>query len=381
MDTLTHGVIGALVARSCTKVDVKKSYLLVTALAAAFPDIDYLLFWLNPYKFITEWHRGITHSLIMFPLWATLISLVLYKILHKSIPFRILFACCCAGLLTHIAADLLTLYGVQLFTPLNYHRYALFTVFDMDPWIGLLAALGMILGFYKRRFARFGLLAILTYLLLVLNWQQNAKNLLADRIVKSPELTEKSYAIPQPFLPFHWKLVIDHDDHYEIAHLSLFAKASHFISKQLQFLQSYAVLPMSALQENPKKNIQASTDGTKYNFQLTDMADFRSANNLEWKKLPKFGDTSMTISLATQVWQHEAFAKFRRFASTPILYRIDQQPDSTCIWFTDLRYVFPLMMPPFRYGMCKHRQHGQWQLFRLRRHTENSRQLIDFTAP
>lgn len=366
MDTLTHGVIAALAARSCTKVDVKKSYMLITALAAAFPDIDYLLFWLNPYKFITEWHRGLTHSLIMLPLWAAMISMGFYRVLHKRIPFRILFACCCLGLLTHIATDLITLYGIQLFAPLSSRRYALFAVFDMDPWIGLLAVLGMILGLFKRRFAIFGLLAIVTYLLLIFNFQQNAQNILESRIGNTPKLTEKGYAIPQPFLPFHWKLVIDRHDHYEMAYLSLFPKASKFINNQLQIAQSYGVFPVTALQEDSKK----------YDFRITGMGDFQNTNSLEWRKAPKFGNNGMETRLAMQVWRHDAFSEFRRFASIPILYRIDQDSDSECVWFTDLRYVFPIMMPPFRYGMCRHHQNDQWKLFRLRRHSENSRQLI-----
>jgi inner membrane protein len=377
MDTLSHSILAALTAKSCAKIDVKKSYVLATALAAAFPDIDYLLFWLNPYKFITEWHRGLTHSLVILPLWAAMISLILYWILQKRIAYRMLFACCCLGLLTHLAADLITLYGVQLLAPFSNRRYALFTLFDMDPWVGLLAASGLILAFYNRRFAKLALLAILAYLLLVFNWQQNAKTILANKIEKSSVFAANSYAVPQPFIPFHWKLVVDRGDYYEIAHLSLFVTASHYISQQLQSIQSYTVMPLSWLHRITKENLPAMADRTHYNLQIADMADYRAANNLHWKKISKFGNTHRV----SQVWQHDAFAEFRHFAIMPVLYRIDQYPDSACIWFTDLRYVFPLMMPPFRYGMCKQYQSERWQLFRLRRHTENSRQLINVATP
>jgi inner membrane protein len=385
MDTLTHGVIGALAARSCTKANVKKSYiLLITAFfAAAFPDIDYLLFWLHPYKFITEWHRGLTHSLILLPLWAVLISSVLYRVLHKRLPFTALFAYCCLGLLTHIATDLITLYGVQLFAPLSNRRYALFIVFDIDPWIGLLAVFGMISGLFKRCFAIFGLLAILTYLLLLSSFQQNAQNILESRIARSSKQPEKSYAIPQPLFPFHWKLVIDRRDHYEIAHLSLYTKASKLINNQLQIAQSYVALSDSTLKENAIKkinNVTVSADRIRYNFRNTGIGDYRSASNLKWRKLPKFGDTGRVIKLTTQVWKHDALSEFRNFAAIPILYRINQDLDSECVWFTDLRYVFPIMMPPFRYGMCRYYQNNNWKLFRLRRHSENSRQLIKLSA-
>jgi membrane-bound metal-dependent hydrolase YbcI (DUF457 family) len=70
MDTVTHAIIGAVTARACITIKNEKSphygLLFVAALAAAFPDIDYLLFWVNPYRFITEWHRGVTLHLSCF---------------------------------------------------------------------------------------------------------------------------------------------------------------------------------------------------------------------------------------------------------------------------------------------------------------------------
>ena len=367
MDTLTHGVIAALTFRSCTKIDVKKSYLLITVVAAAFPDIDYLLFWINPYKFITEWHRGLTHSLLLLPIWAAIISSIFYRMTDKQLRFRPLFICCCLGLLSHIAADLITLYGVQLFAPLSRHRYAFFMVFDLDPWIALLAALGLILGHYQQRFARYGLLAIFIYLLAVFSFQQDAKKILQTRIGSSPNLPEQNYAIPQPFLPFHWKLIIDRQNHYEIAHLTLFKAASTFINNQLRILQAYGVYWNSGIPQNTKK-----IDCCK-----TDITDFISANKLEWKIIPKFGNTDQEIRLSNQVWQHDSFAEFRYFAFIPVLYRIDQGMNSECVWFTDMRYILPQMKPLFRYGMCRSDRDNQWKVYRLRRLLENSRQLVD----
>ncbi|MDD5323234.1 MAG: hypothetical protein PHD43_22005, partial [Methylococcales bacterium] len=104
--------------------------------------------------------------------------------------------------------------------------------------------------------------------------------------------------------------------------------------------------------------------------------DFHSVNQLQWQKLSKHRDT-LEIDQVLEVWQHDSFSKFRKFSSLPILYRVDTDPGSTCIWYTDIRYVFPLMKPPFRYGMCRQHSNNNWQLYRLRRNTENIRQLIE----
>ena len=371
MDTVTHALIGAVTARACTKVRKNKSrdhsLLLVAALAATFPDIDYLLFWVNPYRFITEWHRGITHSLIMLPAWAIILSTAAFFVMKKQIPFRTVFGYCSLGLLTHTIADLITLYGLKLFTPLNEQRFGLSLAFDLDPWIGLIALLSLVFGINNRRNAVIGLVAIGIYLSLLFYFKQSALAVIDTRTRTSPIPAEKIYALPQPFMPFHWKLVIDHPTYYETAHLSLFGKGTHLMDKLLT--NSYFRIPVFTgyLQhENNQKH-----------FPDIDIVDFRTVNQLEWKTLSKHGATQRETDLTLEVWQHDSFSKYRTFSSIPILYRIDTDPNSTCIWYTDMRYVFPLMKPPFRYGMCRQHSNNEWQLYRLQRNTENVRQLIE----
>ena len=64
MDTITHALFAGLSAKVITPHQTKtenscqnKDTLIIAAIAAAFPDIDYLSFWINPLIFIAEWHR------------------------------------------------------------------------------------------------------------------------------------------------------------------------------------------------------------------------------------------------------------------------------------------------------------------------------------
>ena len=377
MDTVTHALIGAVTARACTKVKNEKSrdhgLLFIAALAAAFPDIDYVFFWVNPYRFITEWHRGITHSLIMLPAWAAMISMVAFFVMKKQIPFRTVFGYCSVGLLTHIIADLITLYGLKLFTPLNDQRFALSLVFDFDPWIGLIALMSLIFGLNNRRNAVFGLIAIGTYISLLFYFHQSALAVIDARTRTSQILTDKVYVLPQPFIPFHWKLVIDRQTYYETAHLSLLGKGTNLMDKLLTNIDlRFHVFSTFIQYENKHKHLKK----TKNHLRDIDIVDFQTVNQLEWQTISKHGDTLKKIDLALEVWQHDSFSKYRKFSSIPILYRIDTDPNSTCIWYTDLRYVFPLLKPPFRYGMCRQHSNNYWLLYRLRRNTENIKQLI-----
>jgi membrane-bound metal-dependent hydrolase YbcI (DUF457 family) len=48
--------------------------LLLGGAAAAFPDIDFIGFLVDPLRFLAHWHQGPTHSLILLPLWAALLG-------------------------------------------------------------------------------------------------------------------------------------------------------------------------------------------------------------------------------------------------------------------------------------------------------------------
>src|ERR1700681_2039914 len=93
MDTITHGILGALAGRAffagrdvpaiSADGDVPRSESDPTAraaitactLGAIFPDIDVFAGPIahNPLA-IMEWHRNITHSLVMLPIWALLLA-------------------------------------------------------------------------------------------------------------------------------------------------------------------------------------------------------------------------------------------------------------------------------------------------------------------
>ena len=74
MDTLTHALSGALLARA-TAPDPARARITTAArmaagaFAAAFPDTDFFLAYVSPVAYLTG-HRGITHSIFLLPIWA-----------------------------------------------------------------------------------------------------------------------------------------------------------------------------------------------------------------------------------------------------------------------------------------------------------------------
>jgi membrane-bound metal-dependent hydrolase YbcI (DUF457 family) len=155
MDTITHGIVGALagkalfagrdipvgatgggVARALSSPTARAA-IVACALGAMFPDIDIFAGPLghNPLA-IMEWHRNITHSAVVLPLWALLLatlSIPLARLLKwNTPPFLILFAIYAVGIATHIFLDLVTTFGTMVWSPLRYSRPAWDWVFIID---------------------------------------------------------------------------------------------------------------------------------------------------------------------------------------------------------------------------------------------------------
>ena len=78
MDTLTHALSGALLARATEPKRPRpdqlprRTRMWIGFIAAAFPDSDFVTRFIDPLTYLTT-HRGITHSVIMLPLWSLLL--------------------------------------------------------------------------------------------------------------------------------------------------------------------------------------------------------------------------------------------------------------------------------------------------------------------
>lgn len=350
MDTATHALLGALAVQAMpsrgdgTPLTSGKR-MVIAAAAAVFPDLDYLGFWIDPYSFLTRWHRGASHSLVMLPLWAVSLALLFSAIAGQWAQWRAFVGPCVIGLLSHVAIDLTTVFGMQILAPLHDYRAALSITFDFDPWITLIAAIGLAAACYRRSLARWSGMILLGYLVFHAAMQRSALTV-AQRYAEARQIADSSlYALPQPLSPFHWKLVVAAGDRYAVSHLNQLGDVA------------MPVLPAAG-------------------GLLSMTSAYRSKQRLAWSELSRFGNNSDARALALGVWEQEVFSGFRRFAALPFLYRIDHGKGGACVWFSDLRYLLPTVKAPFRYGMCRFSAGSDWYLYRLRRFSENDRQWL-----
>ena len=349
MDQLSHCLLGALSVRTIrasktTTLPAPATCMVVTALAAVFPDIDYLTFWIDPLVFLADIHRGPTHSLILLPVWALLLGSGIARIIRQPDKWRIYSGLCAIGILTHIAADLLTIYGTQILYPLSAQRFSFGITFVVDPYFSTIVLLSLMFSIrWPYRFVAIcGLLCLLGYLILQTFLRHQAVRV-AKTYANGLNEVQSVRVIPQPLSPFNWQLVVMQKNAYHVAWVNL---GTQFVTQPFW----NHVLP----------------------FELA--SHYHEPANLSWRFYEPWGSL-MEQKLTNDVWQQEQFADFRHFAQLPLLYRIDQSHTMTCVWFTDLRYVLPDITPSFRYGMC--RQMGEpWHLYRLQRFTDNKRHKL-----
>lgn len=336
MDPVTHLLAGALAGATLTpgaqagRQRPLLQAMLAGAVAGIFPDIDYLALAGGDTLYMLNNHRGYTHSLLLLPLWATLLACPLKWSSGHRLGLKPCLAIAALALTTHILLDLITPYGTRILMPLDVHPYTLNTTFVIDLPLTAILALGMALLLTARspRLALIPLTAVVIYIGMEAHIRDRAETL-ARAYARAQGMQDAvTVTLPQPFSAFNRKLIVTEDDSYHSAYISM-----------------NGVYPLAAYYPSTWPLAAA-------------INAYRTPGRIRWRVLPKFGPAGEQ-TVTRRAWRSAPLASFRRFSRFPVLYRIDDNSDSPCVWFTDLRYTFPHTTPSFRFGVCH--SGGQWQ--------------------
>lgn len=146
MDTITHGIAGALIGKSLFKGDdlfamrpMNRQRIVSWSLmlGAIFPDADTFrdMFSHNEMLMIT-WHRSITHSALALPVFALLLAALTRWIARwrkwDAPSFAALTGIYAVGILSHILLDLVTSFGTMVWSPWKWSRPAWDLIFIVD---------------------------------------------------------------------------------------------------------------------------------------------------------------------------------------------------------------------------------------------------------
>jgi len=203
MDPFTHGLSGAILARSFPKTPIPHRYVWLLAAVAMLPDIDYLLKFISDITYL-RYHRGITHSFLMLPIWSWLIYSILPRQRDRQPYMPWLIG---AALVAHIFLDLITSFGTMILAPFSDSRASLDLLFIIDPIFSALLLLPLAMMLLFRRHVRLlaitSLLLVGAYLTTTLVFHEKAVALTRQH----HPAAEHVHALPQPFTPFSWMLI------------------------------------------------------------------------------------------------------------------------------------------------------------------------------
>lgn len=340
MDTLTHALSGALLARAVAAPGAPLSpgrRIVLGAVAAAFPDADFVLSLGSPVTYMLT-HRGVTHSFLVLPLWALLLAWLASRIFRDRLGWRAYFATAALGIGIHILGDLITAYGTMIFAPLSDARFSWGTTFIIDLYFTGIILAGLVASGIRRA-SRAPAAAAIVSLAAYVGAQALLMGRAADighEYARAQHLDAAQVsALSRPLSPFNWTIVVLRGDEQRYADVNLLRSA-----------------------DPPEPTAESGWITRLWN-------SFRPVSSAQWISAGRFGESLEDRRLAKEAWDQASFGFYRWFADYPMLYRIDRGNPSTCVWFQDLRFMGARPgTVPFRYGLCRERD-GPWQAYQL----------------
>lgn len=211
MDPITHAISGIVLARALPRHPMPRSQVILLAALTMLPDADYILTFISDIVYL-QYHRGITHSILMLPLWTWLIYVLLGKT-RSAIPAWLI----AAAIALHIGLDLITSFGTMILAPFYDWRATLDLVFIIDPLFTACLLIPLLLAFIWKQCAR--TLAITSFILMCAYLGLTLMmHHAAIQLVRNNQPSALTYsALPMPFSPFHWQLIASYPEHYSQA--------------------------------------------------------------------------------------------------------------------------------------------------------------------
>lgn len=342
MDTLTHALSGALIARATApQAGTPGAIPLgrrigIGFLAAAFPDLDFIAAYVGDIAYLYH-HRGITHSLILLPLWAWLLAWLCASAWRGGPGWRAYFGVLTWAIGIHIAGDWITSFGTMVFAPFSRERYSLSATFIIDLWFSgvILAALAASFMWRSSRAPAFaGLTVLCGYVAFQFVLQQRAVDFGAAYARAAGVSHARVAAMPRPVSPYNWMVTVEDGDRYHYSFVNLARSEPVKLSAGAGLLERLS-------------------------------AQYLPLGQAIWAQAARYGVAPAEMALAREAWQQPQLEFFRWFAEYPVLYKVEAGNPGACVWFQDLRFLTPGRDAwPFRYGLCREAD-GPWAAFEL----------------
>src|SRR5260370_248903 len=223
MDTRTHALSGALPARATARKDAPPHStprrIAAGFFACAAPDLDFVAGFGGPVTYLLN-HRGITHSVVLLPVWALALSWLLAQLLREPGGWRALYGITAISIGLHIAGDVITSYGTMVFAPFSDWRAGIGATFIIDLWFSGIIVVGLIASAIAYRL-RWPAIAALTVLVAYVCFQYVQREHALEFAARHARPGTHIDAQPRPLSPFNWTVFVSDDEAHEFAHVNL----------------------------------------------------------------------------------------------------------------------------------------------------------------
>lgn len=168
MDTVTHGIVGSLLAKGYFSEKHGRIATFASVLGAVFPDVDVVAqtFSDDPLA-IVKFHRGITHSWVALPFFAVIFGWLTHWIARRrgieTPSWAILNVIYGVAIGSHVALDGMTSFGTRMWDPLSQNRVAWDLLFIIDFIFTAIALLPQIVAWIYRDWNKAFLRAALSW--------------------------------------------------------------------------------------------------------------------------------------------------------------------------------------------------------------------------
>lgn len=235
MDSLTQMVLGAAVAAAVVPAKMRRRALVYGAALGTLPDLDVLVRYADPVSNMTL-HRSYSHSLLLLPF----VAIVLWWLARRydaavaAAPRRWLAAFLLA-LVTHPLLDAFTIYGTQLWWPIDPTPIGLGSMFIIDPLYTLPLLIVVILVALRPKpnaspRGEFALPWALGLSSTYLMWSVLAQQFVLERARSDPNRPNSPdsmlLATPAPFTTLLWRVIQRQPGSFDEAYMSLLADSA-----------------------------------------------------------------------------------------------------------------------------------------------------------
>ena len=323
MDTSTHIVMGlglGALAHLSPAVqqhpELAAAIMLCTILGSNAPDFDYIFRLKSNGDYIRQ-HRGLSHSLFAIPIWAFVISILLY-ISFPSIPFFPVFIWTFVAVILHVIFDVMNFYGTQAMRPFTNRWISLNFIPLFDPFIFLMICLGFVFNFWS------GLLGVtFLYVWIGIGLYCVVRHFLR---IQHQLLLKKNFdglnqitLLPTCYL-FKWNFIIEKDNEYVLG--TIHKVKINEIVKLVKEDLSNELIEKSKLDKNAQ-HFFASTDYAfpivNESLNLVEWFDLRYRKNEQFPfKVKVFFDNDGSVISSTIGYHHDELEKYHNKKTLPV---------------------------------------------------------------